>query len=87
MPFEDVNSLLGITPIGGGGTDFRTIFHYIRDDYKADLPACIIIFTDGDGPYPPQSETMGIPVLWIINNPHITPPWGKTVRVITEMKS
>lgn len=87
LPFEDVNSLLSITPIGGGGTDFRTIFHYIRNDYRADLPACIIIFTDGDGPYPPQSETMGFPVLWIINNPHITPPWGKTVRVITEAQS
>lgn len=87
LPFEDRKSLLSIIPQGGGGTDFTVIFDYIRQNYRDELPACIIIFTDGDGPYPCQADTMGIPVLWIINNPDITPPWGKTVRILPEAQS
>ncbi|MBO4468037.1 MAG: hypothetical protein J5766_01920, partial [Clostridia bacterium] len=66
---------------GGGGTDFSVIFDYIRKSMK-DLPACIIIFTDGKGPYPKRAEAMDIPVLWIINNTEITPPFGRTVRLL-----
>ena len=82
LPFENVGDLMRIIPYGGGGTDFRVIFDYIRNHYKGELPACIVVFTDGDGPYPPPTEAMGIPVLWIINNLRITPPWGKVARII-----
>lgn len=82
LPFENVNDLMRIIPYGGGGTDFRVIFEYIRRNHLEELPACIVIFTDGDGPYPEESEAMGIPVLWIINNFEITPPWGKITRII-----
>ena len=82
LPFENVGDLMNIIPYGGGGTDFTVIFDYIRNNYKDELPACIVIFTDGDGPYPPQSEAMGIPVLWILNNFEFAPPWGKTTRII-----
>ena len=82
LPFENVGDLMNIIPYGGGGTDFTVIFDYIRNNCKDELPACIVIFTDGDGPYPSESEAMGIPVLWIINNFDITPPWGKTTRII-----
>ena len=81
LPFENVNDLMRITPYGGGGTDFRVIFQYIREKHSKALPACIVIFTDGEGPYPDESETMEVPVLWIINNLERTPPWGKTIRV------
>ena len=32
-------------------------------------------------PFPPEGEAMGIPVLWVINNGRITPPWGKIARI------
>lgn len=82
LPFENVGDLMSIIPYGGGGTDFTVVFDYIRNNSKDELPACIVIFTDGNGPYPSESEAMGIPVLWIINNFDITPPWGKTARII-----
>lgn len=82
LPFETISDLMKIIPYGGGGTDFTVIFDYIRDNYQNELPACIVIFTDGDGPYPSESETMGIPVLWMINNFEFTPPWGITTRII-----
>lgn len=83
LPFENVSDIMSIFPYGGGGTDFAVIFDYIRNCYKDELPACVVIFTDGDGPYPPQAEAMGIPVLWVIDNNDFTPPWGKVTRMIS----
>ena len=84
LAFENVGDLMSIVPYGGGGTDFTVVFDYIRTHCKGELPACIVIFTDGNGPYPPQSDSMGIPVLWIINNHEITPPWGKVSRIVPQ---
>ena len=82
IPFECVEDLLKIIPVGGGGTDFRVVFDYVEKNYEPNrLPSNIVIFTDGEGPYPPVSKAMGIDVLWIINNYEITPPFGKTVRL------
>lgn len=83
-PFESTNDLLHIIPIGGGGTDFKAIFSYIRRHYYEELPACIVIFTDGYGPYPDEAAAQGIPVLWLINNREVTPPWGKVTRMIPD---
>lgn len=82
IPFENVDDLLAIIPYGGGGTDFRVIFEYIQFELYDKLPACIVVFTDGDGPYPVESWAMGIPVLWILDNNKCTPPWGTVVRII-----
>lgn len=81
-PFDSVSDLLAIRPKGGGGTDFQVIFDYVRKETLDSTPAAIVILTDGYCPFPPESESMGIPVLWIINNNHITPPWGKVTRII-----
>lgn len=43
-----------------------------------------VIVTDGDAYFPDESAAMGIPVLWMINNYEITPPWGKTVRCVVD---
>ncbi len=80
--FDNVDDLMKIIPYGGGGTDFRVVFEYIRHEMSDQLPACIVIFTDGIGTYPPEVQAMGIPVLWIINNIKTTPPWGRVVRVL-----
>ena len=80
-PFDSVNDLLSIRPRGGGGTDFGAVFDYVRARMSEPAPAAIVILTDGYCPFPPESEAMGIPVLWIINNSRITPPWGKLARI------
>lgn len=84
LPFESVGDLLNIIPYGGGGTDFTVIFDYIRNNCMNELPACVVIFTDGIGPYPPETAAMGIPVLWIINNYDSIPPFGKTTRLVPD---
>ena len=81
LPFDSVSDLMGIIPYGGGGTDFRVVFEYVRGNCSKELPACIVIFTDGDGPFPDESAALGVPVLWVINNEIFTPPWGKVTRV------
>ncbi len=82
MPFENVDDLLSIIPYGGGGTDFSVIFEYIKDNYENEMPACVVIFTDGDGPYPGEEDAMNLPVLWIINNLKYTPPFGIIIRML-----
>lgn len=81
VPFENVQDLQGIIPRGGGGTDFRPIFDYVRYEEQGELPACIVIFTDGDGPYPDKSAAMGIPVLWLLTANGRRIPWGKNVQI------
>ena len=80
-PFSDTEELLKIRPSGGGGTDFSVIFDYVRKHRREELPASIIIFTDGFAPFPEERAAMGIPVLWLLNNKTIQPPWGKTARM------
>lgn len=81
LPFESVSDLMNIVPYGGGGTDFNAIFDYIRENGPEEFPACVVIFTDGKGPCPDESEIMGLPVLWVLNNSYVTPPWGKVARI------
>ena len=86
IEFDNASELLKIVPFGGGGTDFRPIFEYISENQEK-LPACVVIFTDGEGDYPDESATLGIPVLWIINNDYVTPPFGKIARLNMEKYS
>lgn len=81
IPFESAEDILSIIPYGGGGTDFTVIFDYIRDVYRDVYPSCIIIFTDGQGPYPEEADTLGIPTLWILDNQEVIPPFGRIVRL------
>jgi predicted metal-dependent peptidase len=79
--FENVRELRNIRAAGGGGTDFQIIFEYVAIYMQDDMPASIIILTDGYAPFPQQKLTMGIPVLRLINNEDVHPPWGKTARI------
>ena len=84
--FENVDDLLKIKPLGGGGTCFAEIFRKL--DYLiekiGDTPQAIIILTDGYDTFPKEEVRRGIPVLWIINNEDVTPPWGIIARIIKE---
>lgn len=81
QPFTDEAGFRIIRPKGGGGTDFSVIFDYIRKEMSGMEIASLIIMTDGLAAPPDESEAMGIPVLWIINNNFITPPWGRVARL------
>ena len=80
-PFENVDDVLQIKPVGGGGTNFHVVFAYVREYMQEQPPACIIMMTDGCAPFPKEEAACGIPVLWLLTNENITPPWGKTARI------
>ncbi len=81
VPFADANELLNIKGKGGGGTNFDIIFDYVNNYMQDNPPKSIIILTDGECLYPDESIAKDIPVLWLINNDKITPPWGRVARV------
>lgn len=80
-PFSNEDEFRIIRPAGGGGTDFQIIFEYVHKHMQDKLPASIIILTDGYAPFPQEKLAMGIPVLWLINNKDVDPPWGKVARI------
>lgn len=64
---------------GGGGTDFRPAFKWIRE-HDEDSYSCILFFTDGYGScnkYPPSK-----PVLWILTSDGTDEfcDWGEKIR-------
>lgn len=79
-PFSSFEEFIVIKPAGGGGTDFQIIFEYVDQHMKEKEPNCIIILTDGYAPFPKEELANDIPVLWLINNQDVTPPWGKVAR-------
>ena len=81
QPFADEDELTVIRPKGGGGTSFDVIFDYVREEMEAEPPVSIIILTDGYAPFPEEEAAMGIPVLWLLNNEEVKPPWGKVTRI------
>lgn len=81
QPFSDENEFKIIKPAGGGGTDFQIFFEYVFHHMSDKLPASIIILSDGDAPFPLEKLAGGIPVLWLLNNEEVNPPWGKVARI------
>ena len=81
IAFTDIEEFKVIHPAGGGGTDFQIIFEYVDMHMEEKLPASIIILTDGYAPFPQEKLLAGIPVLWLLNNEEVEPPWGKVARI------
>ena len=82
VEFSSVEDVLSIIPKGGGGTNFYKIFEYVM---KMEVkPKALIILTDGYATFPPEKYREGIPVIWVINNTDITPPWGEVARMKVE---
>ena len=79
---KDLDEFKIIRPKGGGGTSFDIIFDYVEKEMEEEPPVSIVILTDGYAPIPDESRAGGIPVLWIINNDSVTPPWGKIARIL-----
>lgn len=85
-PFSDISELNVIRPYGGGGTNFDVIFEYVNEKMVGTPPSCIVILTDGYCSFPGEEKANEIPVLWIINNDEVTPPWGKVTRIDPDME-
>lgn len=80
VPLDEGQAIGKLHPIGGGGTDFACVFTYIHEEMER-MPAYIVILTDGYAPFPKESAAKNIPVLWILNNDIVDPPWGKVARI------
>ena len=83
--FTDEEEFRVIRPAGGGGTSFHCIFEYVEKHADEMMPASIVILTDGYAPFPDEKAAMGIPVLWLINNEKVDPPWGRVTRIKAEL--
>ncbi len=81
-PFAGEDEFSVIRPKGGGGTSFDVVFSYVEKEMADEEPVSIVILTDGYAPFPKESAARGIPVLWMINNDKVTPPWGKIARLL-----
>lgn len=69
-----------LTPIGGGGTDYRPAFEHIAG--MDEELSCLIYFTDGWCKSFP-AEQPELPVLWILSehNTTFSPPWGEIIFI------
>ena len=82
-PFSNEEEFKVIRPKGGGGTRFDIIVKYVTERMDP-LPASIIIMTDGYAPFPKEKAADGIPVLWLLVNDEVDPPWGKVARITVD---
>ena len=82
VPFMDEEEFKRINAYGGGGTDFGVIFKYIEKEMADNLPKSVVILTDGYAPFPDKNKIIDIPVLWVINNLEIDPPYGVVARMV-----
>jgi predicted metal-dependent peptidase len=71
----DLEDVAKSMPVGGGGTDFRPVFDWIRDNLDDDC-AGLVYLTDGYGTYPDNSPNY--PNLWVLTNEYDVPFGMKT---------
>lgn len=77
IPFESLDDIIDAKPIGGGGTSFRAIFDKLYEYAETDdRPSAMVIITDGYADFPDEDATLGVPVIWIIVDTDVVPPWG-----------
>jgi predicted metal-dependent peptidase len=72
-----------LTPVGGGGTDFRPVFDLVGTDTLDPAPVGIVYMTDLEGTFP--SAAPDVPVIWAVPEPRYgrrpSPPFGDIVEV------
>lgn len=71
---DSLQSIHEYKPVGGGGTDFNSIFNYLRNNDRN--PKSLIVFTDGM-PFGSWGDKDYTEVIWVIHGSRsIVPPWG-----------
>lgn len=84
VAFASVEDILAIKPIGGGGTSFYAIFRKLAELHVQDkLPNALVIITDGYASFPEEDCALGVPVIWIIADSDVEPPWGTCAYIST----
>lgn len=83
IPFDKIEDIDSMTPVGGGGTSFDVIFKYLGDKLKGNLPRVIVIITDGYASFPDESQALGVPVVWLIIDSDVVPPFGDAIHIYT----
>lgn len=76
----DPDDTFEVHPKGGGGTDFRPAFQWVKDNME-NPPACLIFFTDLYGCMPDVEPDY--PVIWLCcpgSDPK-DPPFGRVIRM------
>lgn len=74
---DQMTDLMGLKPVGGGGTDFRPVFDWVEDNGLR--PDALVYLTDGEGTFPQQAPDY--PVLWGSILPRSKYPFGDVVAV------
>ena len=75
ISFDSSIDLKNIIPKGGGGTSFHNVFRYVMQ--MENKPKYLIILTDGYASFPKEEEKGNIPLLWLLTNDEVKPPYGK----------
>ena len=84
VPFASAEDIRRIRPYGGGDTNFQCIFDACGQYFGDQSLSTLVILTDGKGDFPPESAAQGIPVLWLLTDPDILPPWGSCAWIRRE---
>ncbi len=61
---------------GGGGTDFRPVFEWVKRQNRA--PDLLLYFTDAEGEFPEREPNF--PVLWLVKGKAAV-PWGQRIQL------
>lgn len=61
---------------GGGGTDFRPVFHWIKDEFNNNIDS-LIFFTDLYGDFP--QGVYPYETFWVTDTKGVKPPFGRTL--------
>ena len=77
--FDSIKDLDSIIMEGGGGTNFRCIYEFIKNNVRDIEFKAIVVLTDGWGEFPYIWETMDIPTIWVMTE-KVKPPFGKLVK-------
>jgi len=64
-------------PAGGGGTDFRPVFDYVKA--KKLKPVALLYLTDMMGAFPDKAP--GYPTIWCATTTLVKGPFGKTLEI------
>lgn len=70
-----ITQVSDIKLVGGGGTDFRPPFEYIRDQMEPRPGVCIFV-TDGVGPAHQDNPLPDMHTIWLGVGPYRQRPWG-----------
>jgi len=71
-----MNELTSLVLKGGGGTDFRPVFKWVKKQFNDDVD-CLLFFTDLDGNFPEKPAPYE--TFWVTDSKRTKPPFGRTL--------